>query len=176
MKEIGFLDVEWSKQVNRIYNGGILNILIGPSGAGKTTYFTNEGVWRYSEIVSSDQLRAELCGDFRDQSKNKQVFSALHAIVKARIDNGLHAVVDATNIKNADRKALRDLVPDNGSIVYYVIDRDLKTKKCDGGWRNEVVINGLTLVEKHHNIMQSNLKDIISGDNDPRVEVRDLRN
>ena len=155
------------------YDSGTLHILIGPSGAGKSKFCH---VWfPCGSIVSTDDIRANLCEDFRNQSKNDQVFAALHAIVKARIEHGLDTVVDATNIRNRDRRALRDLCDSSTKIVYHVIDRPLEEKIRDGGWRNEVMFGEQTLVERHHEIMKANIKDILAGDNDDRVEVRDLR-
>lgn len=159
------------------YLPGTLHLLVGPSGAGKSTYAILEFDWEKIEVVSSDNLRQAFCGDWKDQSKNEQVFDALKAIVKARIDNGLETVVDATNIRNADRRSLRDLVGPDCRIVYHVIDRPIKEKLATGGWRLEVFPKGgnLNLVESHHNTMHNNLKDILRGDNDPRVEVKDMR-
>lgn len=159
------------------YDSGTLHILVGPSGAGKSSYACDFLDFQYLQdgIISSDKIREDLCGDFKDQSKNDQVFAALHAIVKARIEHGLDTVVDATNIRNRDRRALRDLCDSSTKIVYHVIDRPLDEKIRDGGWRNEVMIGEQTLVERHHEIFQSNLTDILAGDNDDRVEVRDLR-
>lgn len=168
------------------YKGGVLHLLIGPSGAGKSMYF-NRGIglnsFNYKHVpefeeswyVGSDQIRSEICEDWRDQSKNVQVFSALHAIVKARLDNGLYCVVDATNIRDRDRKAICSLASSDAKIIYHVIDRPLADKKRDGGWRNEVMIGELTLVEKHHNIFMSNMKNIMNGDGDSRVTVKDCR-
>lgn len=157
------------------YPSGTLHMLIGPSGAGKSTYYENNSELPVDIVVSSDAIRTELCGNFEDQSKNEQVFFALHAIVKARIENGLDTVVDATNLRNRDRRSLRDLCGVDTKIVYHIIDRPLEEKKRDGGWRNEVMIRDQTLVERHHDIFQSNLKDILAGDYDERVEVKDLR-
>lgn len=166
---------------------GLLTLMVGPSGAGKSTWlqhrieqYTKEGsltiedsfLIESSHIISSDQLRADLCGNFRDQSKNNQVFAALHAIVKTRIDHGLPTIVDATNIKRADRLAIITLA--NGhSVRYLVIDRPLEEKYRDGGWRKELPID---LIKKHHDTFQSQLKDILKGDHQPNVEVVDLRN
>jgi len=163
------------------YDPGVLHMLIGPSGAGKSYYFKQAAATGYCGIrgnmyVGSDDIRAQLCGDFQDQSKNFQVFNALHALVKARIDNGLSTVVDATNLKNRDRRAIRDLCPSNCRIIYHVVDRPLKDKMRDGGWRLQVFPrDGLTLVEVHDQVFRANLKDILSGDGDERVEVRDVR-
>lgn len=154
------------------YKPGMLTMMVGPSGAGKTTWLT---IAEPEQIVSSDKIRETLCEDFKDQSKNKQVFAALHAIVKTRIEHGLHTIVDATNLRNKDRRAIRDLVPDDCKIEYIVIDRPLKDKLRDGGWRLGVNIKGKNLIEYHHDIFQSNLKAIMAGDDDPRVTVLDRR-
>ncbi len=166
---------------------GLLTLMVGPSGAGKSSWLKRE-YWPLGEldppsleflvhhsihsphIVSSDQIRADLCGNFKDQSKNKQVFAALHAVVKTRISHGLPTVVDATNIKAADRKALVEL-SDGGQVRYIVINRSMEEKCRDGGWRND--IDGL--LEKHENTFRHNLKDILKGDGYSNVSVIDLR-
>lgn len=158
------------------YEPGKLTLLVGPSGAGKSTYIErSERPWETGRVISSDDLRRQLCGDFQDQSKNDQVFAALHAIVKARIEHGLDVVVDATNIRAKDRRALRELAPDNATIHYILINRPLEEKIRDGGWRNDVLIKGQTLIERHEEVFRMNLKDILKGDDDPRVFVTDLR-
>lgn len=156
------------------YKPGKLILMVGPSGAGKSTLAASLG-YTDDQIVSTDAIRQTLCGDFQDQSKNAQVFAALHAIVRARIESGLLTVVDATNLRTADRRSLRDLSPRDGVIEYFVIDRPLFEKQMTGGWRIDVQSKGVGLIERHHQIFQSNLKDIMAGDNDPRVTVRDYR-
>lgn len=165
---------------------GLLTLLVGPSGAGKSSWLRGEGqpirigkkeYWtgelgiHSSHVVSSDQIRTDLCGNFRDQTKNTEVFAALHAIVKARIDHGLPTVIDATNIKTADRKAVVALA-DGGQVRYIVINRPMEEKYRDAEWRAEV---GFDLIAKHENTFNSNLKEILRGDGLPNVTVIDLR-
>jgi predicted kinase len=163
----------------RTWETGELHIVVGPSGAGKSTWLSKQsdpnGFPLKSLVISSDGLRAELCGDFRDQSKNDQVFKALYALVRARVKSGLVAVVDATNLHSKDRRALRDCCDYDTKIYYHVIDRPLSEKHRDAGWRDEVVINGVKLIDKHHQSFQSGLKAILRGDDDPRVTVQDHR-
>lgn len=160
---------------------GLLTLMVGPSGAGKSTWLHtrkedgNKECWNYGiiveHIISSDQIRADLCGNFKDQTKNKEVFAALHALAKTRLDHGLPTVIDATHIKKADRLASVKLA-DGGPVRYIVIDRPMDEKKRDGEWRNKL---GFDLLKKHADTFQSQLKDILSGDGLPNVEVIDLR-
>lgn len=164
---------DWDKGKPENIKPGKLTLMVGPSGAGKSYHAENS--FPASQVVSTDQMRGELCGDFQDQSKNDQVFSALHDIVSARISNGLDTVVDATNLRDRNRRLLRDLVPKDCEIEYIVINRPLSEKMNEGGWRNGVKIKGESLIIYHENIFRSNWKSIMSGDGDPRVTVRDLR-
>lgn len=152
----------------------LLTIMVGPSGAGKSSWcertFVAEG-----EYLSSDQLRIAYCGDIRDQSRNDDVFAALHRIAAARLDSGLPVTIDATNLRRRDRLACVALAPQGAGVRYVVIDRPLEEKLRDGGWRNCVLIGGKSLVEVHHERMQSSLRDILAGDGLPQVTVVDAR-
>ena len=156
------------------YAPGKLVMLVGPSGAGKDSW-ARDYVEAYEAVISSDDIRSHLCGDFRDQSKNAQVFELFHALVKTHLEHGGNVVANATHIKRADRLATLACASANAEIEYVVIDRPLEDKIRDGGWRNEVYVKSLPLIEYHHQVFQNNLKDILAGDNDPRVAVKDLR-
>ncbi len=154
---------------------GLLTLMVGPSGAGKSTWLKSQkaaslGICQ-SHIISSDQIRHDLCGNFRDQTKNDHVFAAMKAIIKYRIDFGLPSVVDATNIKRADRVAMTELAG-GGDVRYIVIDRPMSVKQRDAGWRAEV---GFDLIAKHDETFRAQLKDIMSGDKLPNVVVIDER-
>jgi hypothetical protein len=149
-----------------------LTLMVGPSGAGKSTWL-KENV-EQSWIISSDQIRSDLCGDFRDQSRNQEVFETLHELALTRLKRGLPVIIDATNIRDADRKAIVKLVPDDVPVKYYVINRPFAEKVKDGGWRNSVFIKGQTLIEKHDQTFKSNLKQIMKGDGLPNVTVEVL--
>lgn len=143
----------------------LLTIMVGPSGAGKSRYA--RGMAGY---ISSDDLRAEYCGgDFSAQDRNDDVFTALHRIAKARLDCGLPVTIDATNLRRRDRLACVALAPAGAGVQYIVVDRPLEEKLADRGWRPE------WLIERHHDRMQSALKDILRGDGLSNVKVLDRR-
>ena len=151
-----------------------LTIMVGPSGAGKSTWIDTNNLGDMS-VVSSDSIRADLCGDFRDQSKNLRVFEAFHEIAVANLKNGIPVILDATHLRNADRIKSAKLVPEDVPVRYVVIDRPLKAKIATAGWRAEVSVKGKTLIEFHDQVFKSNIKAILAGDDLPNVTVQDLR-
>jgi predicted kinase len=154
---------------------GLLTLMVGPSGAGKSMWLASEVAAQYgihlSHVISSDQIRTDLCGDFRDQTKNDEVFAALHAVVKIRLSHGLPCVVDATNLRRKDRMAAAALAK-GGKVRYVVIDRPMEEKARDAGWRAALPFD---LLKKHQDTFGSQIKDILAGDKQANVEVIDLR-
>jgi protein phosphatase len=84
-----------------------LVVLIGPSGSGKSTFAARH--FRETEVVSSDRCRALVSDDEGDQSATPAAFRVLHAILDERLRRGRRAVVDATNLHQADRRRLLEL-------------------------------------------------------------------
>lgn len=86
-------------------------MLCGLPGSGKSTYASNlktaEPLMDY-QILSSDAIRAEICGDENSQDKNGEVFTILHQRVKDNLREGKHVIYDATNINSKRRKAFLD--------------------------------------------------------------------
>jgi len=161
----------------------ILTLMVGPSGAGKSTWLGHPVAWkefdiRPGHIVSSDAVREDLCGNFRDQSKNEQVFAAVHAVARARLRNGLPVVIDATHLRRRDRMASAALAEGKCLVRYIVLDRPLEIKRQHGGWRNDIMKDGepFDLIGKHNATFLSQIKEILRGDGLPNVEVHDFRN
>jgi len=142
----------------------LLTLMVGPAGAGKSTIA--RGMPGY---LSSDELRQIYADGINDQSRNEDVFLALHRMAKARLDSGLPVCIDATNLRRRDRLACVALAPAGAGVRYVVVDRPLADKLVTRGWRPE------ELVRKHHERMQSSLRDILAGDGMPNVTVQDER-
>jgi predicted kinase len=156
----------------------LLTLMVGPSGAGKSTWLANEVEKMNafaSSIIATDDIRAQLRGDFRDQSANDAVFAYLRSALKTRMEFGLKTIIDATNIHKRDRANLVALAPSGTKVSYIVIDRPLDEKIATNGWRNFILKDGETLVQRHHKAFQSALPHILRGDDLPNVVVFDKR-
>lgn len=84
-----------------------LVLLVGPSGAGKSTFA--QAHFRPTEIVSSDAMRAMLADNPGDQGASAEAFHILSILVAGRLKRSLTTVVDATNLRAANRKRYRKL-------------------------------------------------------------------
>lgn len=149
-------------------NGKVcLTLLIGPAGCGKSTFA--EANYRKSEIISSDQIREDE-GLGHDPSDLAQTFRIARAIAKARIDNGLHAVIDATNLKIKDRLSFVDLVPKGGLVNYVLLDRSYDDKITTRGWRP------VELIDRHHKTFRdTTLPDMKNADGRGNIVIIDKR-
>ena len=72
----------------------VLNIMIGISGSGKSTYI-NRHKKAGDIVISPDDIRRELTGNISDQSQNMKVFETANARLRAATSN---AYFDATNL------------------------------------------------------------------------------
>ncbi|HEY3811619.1 MAG TPA: polynucleotide kinase-phosphatase [Caulobacteraceae bacterium] len=79
-----------------------LVVLIGASGSGKSTFAARH--FKPTEIVSSDECRALVIDDASDQSISADAFDLARSIVDKRLKHRRLTVVDATNVRAADRK------------------------------------------------------------------------
>jgi protein phosphatase len=96
-----------------------LVLLVGPSGAGKTT-FAREHFGRY-QVISSDELRAWLSDDPNDQAASAEAFRVLALLLNGRLKRRLTAVVDATNLRAMNRRRLRALAARYGVPVVAIL-------------------------------------------------------
>jgi len=84
-----------------------LIVLVGASGSGKSTFAARH--FKPTEIISSDHCRGLVSDDETDQSASADAFALVGAIAEIRLKRRLLTVIDATNVRSADRKAWIEL-------------------------------------------------------------------
>lgn len=98
-----------------------LVVLVGPAGCGKSTFAAAR--FRPTEILSSDAIRAMVTDDVTSQYANSEVFAILHQIAAARLKHRRLTVIDATNLRQADRAGWIDLATHSKSpAIAFVVE------------------------------------------------------
>jgi len=88
-----------------------LMVMCGLSGSGKSTWAEREAKQCGYEIVSSDDIRAEL-GDVNDQSRNNEVFQIFYQRIKHHLKADHHVIADATFLTIKERRRILEEVKD----------------------------------------------------------------
>jgi protein phosphatase len=104
-----------------------LVVLIGPAGAGKSTFAGAR--FRPTEVVSSDLCRALVADDENDQSATPAAFEVLHLIASLRLRRRKLTVVDAVDARPRDRRPLLELAADRDCAAVAVV-LDLPEELC----------------------------------------------
>ncbi|MER8986099.1 polynucleotide kinase-phosphatase [Mesorhizobium sp. M0843] len=84
-----------------------LVVLIGSTGSGKSTFAARH--FLPTEIISSDRCRAFVSDNETDQDVSADAFDLVREIAGKRLKHRKLAVIDATNVRPADRKAWVEL-------------------------------------------------------------------
>ncbi|WP_235984308.1 AAA family ATPase [Mesorhizobium neociceri] len=84
-----------------------LVVLIGSTGSGKSTFAARH--FLPTEIISSDRCRALVSDNETDQDVSADAFDLAREIAGKRLKHRKLAVIDATNVRAADRKAWVEL-------------------------------------------------------------------
>jgi hypothetical protein len=89
-----------------------LTLLCGLSASGKSQHTSIVANNRNSEciILSTDAIRANICGSVEDQSKNKEVFQTFHSLIAKYLKNGIDVFAEATNITMKSRRAILNII------------------------------------------------------------------
>ncbi|MGK2851341.1 MAG: AAA family ATPase [Candidatus Limnocylindrales bacterium] len=121
-------------------------VLIGAAGSGKSTLAARH--FAPGEVLSSDAFRAAIAGDERDQRASGAAFRAIARELDRRLAAGRLTVVDATNVRAADRRpwlaaAARHGVP----AVAIVLGLPPATVARQDAGRARVV--GAEVIERH---------------------------
>jgi predicted kinase len=98
-----------------------LVILVGPPGAGKTTFteeLASQGKIDGGAALSSDAICLEMFGTTDDrESKDPEVFAELDRRITERLASGKPAIVDATNVRKEARARLIGFAQQTGVPV-----------------------------------------------------------
>ena len=121
-------------------------VLIGAAGSGKSTLAGR--LFEPQEVLSSDAFRAVIAGDERDQRATGAAFRAIERTLEHRLAAGLLTVIDATDVKPADRRpwlaaAARHGIP----AVAIVFDLPRATVLGQDAGRTRVV--GADVIDRH---------------------------
>jgi protein phosphatase len=84
-----------------------LVVLIGSTGSGKSTFAAKH--FLPTEVISSDHCRGLVCDDATDQGVTADAFELVREIAGKRLKNRRLAVIDATNVRAAERKGFVEL-------------------------------------------------------------------
>lgn len=104
-----------------------LVVLIGPTGAGKSTFAHRH--FASSEVLSSDDCRALVADDPTSQDATEDAFDVLHYIAGKRLKNRRLTVVDATNVQAFAREPLLDLAREHHALPVAIV-LDLPADVC----------------------------------------------
>lgn len=122
-----------------------LVVLVGAAGAGKSTFAASH--FDAADTLSSDAFRAAISGDASDQAATRPAFAALHRSLARRSAQGRSSVVDATNVRTADRRALLQRVAAVGlPTVAIVLDLPLEVILARNAARSRTV--GVAVIER----------------------------
>lgn len=90
-----------------------LTLLCGLSASGKSQYIKDQIEVREKSdavILSTDNLRKEICGSIEDQSMNGAVFQKFHNLIRSNLKNGMDVFAEATNITMKSRRAILNII------------------------------------------------------------------
>lgn len=115
-----------------------LNVGIGISGAGKSTFFSS---FEDYKIICPDEIRKKICKDVNDQSKNAKVFEIAFQELANGLRNRLNIVFDATNLSCASlNKILHIFNAIKGEKVlhFYLFEISRKPEICKERCRADI--------------------------------------
>ena len=109
-------------------NRPTLILLIGPPGAGKTTY-AEKYISKHNNTVllSSDKIRKELWGDEATQGDNNEVFYKMQTRAVDGLNFGYDVIYDATNMTRKDRAGIISACPKFARIEAHIIWAPIET-------------------------------------------------
>lgn len=113
-------------------------VCLGATGTGKSTFLSKKFPAHY--ILSSDEIRERMWGDFRNQTYNKATFEILFATLEARAKAKVLTVVDTTGtqsvLDHARQYALQYKLPLHLFVFPELKSEDLTQERMKHRWTN----------------------------------------
>lgn len=148
-----------------------LVLLIGPAGAGKSTFAAAH--FQPVEIVSSDHLRGLLANDPADQTASADAFRILTLMVAGRLKRRLTTVIDATSLRAANRRKYRALAERHGiPVVAIAFDLTPRTHHERNRGRIDRVVDD-EVVERQIDLMARTMAALASEGYAATCVIRD---
>ena len=143
-----------------------LDVLCGPTKAGKSFYAGLH--YPPQHVLSFNQIKTDI-SNFSDERREDDITAAIRNISRTRLSHGIPTTIDSCNIKRKERVQSAMVGIPNAKVRYIVLNRSLEDKIKSCKTEEEI-----TLVKKHEESFNSQLRDILNGDG-LDVEVIDCR-
>ena len=136
-----------------------LVVLIGPSGAGKTTFARKH--FRKSEILSSDLYRAVVGDDDRSSRTTRDAFDVMGYIARKRLEARRIAVIDATNLHREHRAVFANLArQQNAPLTAIVFELSENACQRQNGTRTDGEPRPHHVVRRHWQTLKRSMKTL----------------
>ncbi len=137
---------EGEQKVIRLIRPSVV-VLCGPAACGKSTFAAKH--FRPTQIVSSDQARALVSDDERDQRFQTQAFALVHFLIEQRLSINRLCVVDSTALTLQARKSLLEIARRH-HVPAVVILFDVALAACLERDTNRQRSVGAATIERQH--------------------------
>ena len=141
-------------------------LLSAVPGAGKSTWAEQYRLsHKHVKVVSSDEIRKEITGEFQNFEHEDEVWSAYFSLINkyAEEEEEVTVIADSTNLKNKYRKIYIDRVKGFDRKILIVLKKDLETLLRQNKERRESQI-----------VPEEVLINMFKGFEDPSDEIIDF--